>query len=146
MERKRCSKKGHFKPASEFHLARRSKDARASRCKDCRREDYRKVRSRRCAYQRAYSARNSERCRVARARCRAHHAGVANDLTNADWLAQLNAFGWRCAYNEAHPFECMNHVTPLSKGGPNSKANVVPCCNTCNRTKSLQDWRHKLRG
>lgn len=61
-----------------------------------------------------------------------------NDLTDAEWLAILKAFKWRCAYcgkrltlATATP----DHITPYVKGGSNTLTNVVPCCRSCNSRK-----------
>jgi 5-methylcytosine-specific restriction endonuclease McrA len=47
-----------------------------------------------------------------------------------------------CAYCWA-PCESWDHVTPLSRGGANDLANIVPCCWPCNqdkRARTPDEW------
>jgi 5-methylcytosine-specific restriction endonuclease McrA len=42
---------------------------------------------------------------------------------------------------------CIDHVVPLSRGGTHSDSNLVPCCRSCNSSKSdrlTEEWRHQL--
>ena len=62
-----------------------------------------------------------------------------NTLTSKEWLDILEAHNYRCAYCDIE-FEVENmptkdHVIPLSKGGHNTKENVVPSCRSCNSKK-----------
>ena len=57
----------------------------------------------------------------------------------------LEAWGWRCAYCEACLAQqaTLDHVIPMSRGGPTSKGNLVAACASCNVAKSdqpLEAW------
>lgn len=61
-------------------------------------------------------------------------------------LVQLNQrmsiFGYKCAYCGG-PFEHVDHVKPLSKGGPHCLSNLRPACAACNlskHNKTLNEW------
>lgn len=62
-------------------------------------------------------------------------AAVEHDLTDAQWLALLEAWGG-CAYcggdGAALQKDCM---LPISRGGRYTLANVVPACRACNASK-----------
>lgn len=53
-----------------------------------------------------------------------------------EWAAILAAHDHRCAYCQTSelPLE-MDHVIPLSKGGPHCATNIVPACKPCNSSK-----------
>jgi hypothetical protein len=58
------------------------------------------------------------------------------DLTIPLWEEQLEYFNYACAYCfEPLVVITMDHMSPLSRGGPHDIANVVPCCNICNVRK-----------
>jgi 5-methylcytosine-specific restriction endonuclease McrA len=57
------------------------------------------------------------------------------------WLAM----GKRCAYCDLEMTEQPDpdHVVPLSRGGHNDIANILPCCHRCNSDKNdmtLGEW------
>lgn len=71
---------------------------------------------------------------------RAKQKGFINTLTSQEWLDILENYNYRCAYCDIE-FDCENlpekeHVIPISKGGNNTKENVVPSCRSCNCKKS----------
>jgi 5-methylcytosine-specific restriction endonuclease McrA len=54
----------------------------------------------------------------------------------------LKKFEFKCVYctNEA---TCLDHVIPLSRGGPDMEINLVAACRSCNTSKSnklLHEW------
>lgn len=51
--------------------------------------------------------------------------------------AKVDAYEGCCAYCTTGVYEHMDHVVPLSKGGPHSLDNVVPACAPCNRRKHV---------
>lgn len=56
--------------------------------------------------------------------------------------ARVEFFGRRCAYCGG-PFEHVDHVIPISRGGSNWPANLRPACQPCNRSKwnkLLSEW------
>lgn len=67
------------------------------------------------------------------------------EFTAADWFAVLVAADFRCTYCKTQTYEMqMDHVIPLSKGGPHCLSNVTPACGPCNRSKhdsTVEDWR-----
>lgn len=59
--------------------------------------------------------------------------------TRADIFA---AYGGTCAYCPADA-EHLDHVVPISKGGPDAAHNLLPACAPCNLSKSaksLAEW------
>jgi 5-methylcytosine-specific restriction endonuclease McrA len=72
-------------------------------------------------------------------RRRARIAGAPiNDFTPAQWKEIQTAFDHRCAYcgKRAKGHLTQDHITPLSKGGPNTANNIVPACLSCNSKKN----------
>jgi 5-methylcytosine-specific restriction endonuclease McrA len=89
----------------------------------------------------------SRRARAARRRKR-RLAGVANDLTAAQWAALQAAWGG-CAYcgatDRALQRDC---VLPVSRGGRYTLTNVVPACLRCNTSKcndEVTGWLRRRR-
>jgi 5-methylcytosine-specific restriction endonuclease McrA len=61
---------------------------------------------------------------------------LLNDLTAAQWEEIKNAYEHRCAYCRRKMKRLtQDHITPLSKGGSHTLANVVPACQSCNSKK-----------
>ena len=57
----------------------------------------------------------------------------------------LDAWGWRCAYCDRclRGQPTLDHVVPLSRGGPTERSNLVAACTHCNVAKSdqhLEQW------
>lgn len=71
------------------------------------------------------------------ARAAAAVYGCEGEFSPKEWDALVKAYDGRCAYCNgiADPLET-DHMTPLSRGGTNYIANVVPACRSCNRHKS----------
>lgn len=56
--------------------------------------------------------------------------------TEAQWGDRLQAYGYRCAYcGDGERALIREHVVPLSAGGTNDIANLVPACQPCNARK-----------
>ena len=76
---------------------------------------------------------------------RAGEREIINTLTAGEWLEILKEYKFKCAYcnKEFTLFdrETRDHVIPISKGGDNTKENVVPACKSCNSAK-----RNKILG
>jgi 5-methylcytosine-specific restriction endonuclease McrA len=89
----------------------------------------------------------SRRARAARRRKR-RLAGVANDLTPAQWTAIQAAWGG-CAYCGARDVALQRDcVLPVSRGGRYTLANVVPACRRCNTSKcndEVTGWLRRRR-
>ena len=62
-----------------------------------------------------------------------------NTLTADEWIDILKEYKFKCAYcgKEFTLFdrETKDHVIPISKGGHNTKENIVPACRSCNSKK-----------
>lgn len=60
---------------------------------------------------------------------------TANGEASAEAIvARVAYFGWRC-WMCKRPFEAIDHVKPLSKGGSHWPSNLRPACNACNSGK-----------
>jgi len=64
---------------------------------------------------------------------------IINTLTHIEWLNILEEFNYKCAYcgceftGEKQPAK--DHIIPISKGGNNTRENIVPSCQSCNSSK-----------
>ena len=58
-----------------------------------------------------------------------------SDLTLEDWIEVLEQYGYQCAYCKSTSRLTMDHIVPLSKGGPHTKSNIAPACRPCNSRK-----------
>lgn len=64
---------------------------------------------------------------------------IVNTLTSQEWEDILEKYNYKCAYCGIE-FNCENlptydHFIPLSRGGHNTKENIVPACRSCNAKK-----------
>lgn len=73
--------------------------------------------------------------RKARAEFKQRYRHLEGDLTYDQWKAILEKHDHRCAYCSTDQSITMDHVEPLSKGGPHTASNVVPACRSCNSSK-----------
>ncbi len=67
-------------------------------------------------------------------------AADAGDVTPADILALLQR---PCAYCGGRATE-IDHVSPISRGGLHTRANLAPACRSCNSSKhssTVEEWR-----
>lgn len=86
------------------------------------------------------------RSKAGKARRRAREAGASGSYTWAEVVHKWRTINKCCAYcDQPTPLDTLepDHVEPLSKGGSNSIANVVPSCGRCNGDKRdlyLYDW------
>jgi 5-methylcytosine-specific restriction endonuclease McrA len=92
---------------------------------------------------RDWLAKNPEHKRVSGARRRAQKANaLSNDFTAKEWRALCKAMGYRCAYC-GRKFTLkkltQDHITPLSRGGSHTLANILPACLDCNLRKHTKD-------
>ena len=64
---------------------------------------------------------------------------IINTLTAKEWLDILEKHDYRCIYCGKKLIDSFDttrdHVIPISKGGYNTKENVVPACRCCNSKK-----------
>lgn len=71
---------------------------------------------------------------------RAREAGVGHETYSRSEI--LARWGHLCCYCDA-PAEHLDHVQPISKGGDDKAANIVPACAPCNLSKgalTLAEW------
>lgn len=79
-------------------------------------------------------------------RRRGRQHGWDSHFTLAELMRVFIAFDRRCAYCERSIEGLLpeaDHVVPLSKGGPDSITNILPCCSLCNSDKRdhlLHEW------
>ncbi len=86
----------------------------------------------------AYRAAHPEQGAAHTSRRKAAKRGVPiNDFTAAQWREMQAAYDHRCAYcdKRAKGHLTQDHITPLSKGGSNTLANIIPACHSCNSSK-----------
>jgi len=96
-------------------------------------------RDKRREYVRRYNARHPEVHRSVVARIRARRAGVDLLHFSADQLFERMAYyGFKCWMCRGK-FEHIDHVKPLSKGGPHLLVNLRPACASCN-AKKYNHW------
>jgi predicted nucleic acid-binding Zn ribbon protein len=88
--------------------------------------------------------------RAARRRRRTREAGTFGEWRWSDFMRIARKFNYCCAYCGEKPDQLEpDHVLPLSLGGPNILANLLPACHLCNSDKSARDlpqweqWRHE---
>lgn len=66
-------------------------------------------------------------------------------FTAAEWFAVLVEGDFHCTYCPTRTYDMqMDHVIPLSKGGPHCLSNVTPACGPCNGSKhdsTVEEWR-----
>ena len=70
---------------------------------------------------------------------RSNEKEIVNTLTAKEWENILKKYKFKCAYCGCE-FDLFNrpekdHVIPISKGGNNTKENIVPACRSCNSKK-----------
>ncbi len=66
----------------------------------------------------------------------ARKAQVFSDFTSSQWKKMLEEHRYRCAYCGSNKKKLeMDHVIPISKGGPDTASNIVPSCKPCNSRK-----------
>lgn len=88
----------------------------------------------------------SSRCKkkMARRRRRAREHNTLNDWRWSDFMRVAKRFGYCCAYCGDKPDRLdPDHVMPLSRGGADSIANILPTCAACNSDKAahtLSEW------
>jgi 5-methylcytosine-specific restriction endonuclease McrA len=91
----------------------------------------------------AYRVANPERCRaIQRAACHRRRVKLLGScspgVNPAAWAALVEQFGGCCAYC-GKPGTAVDHVVPISKGGRDEIANVLPACKSCNSSKGNRD-------
>ena len=68
-----------------------------------------------------------------------------HEFSKKELIDRMSVFEFKCAYCNG-PFEHIDHVIPLTKGGPHCPSNLRPACRKCNCSKNnklLKDWVNK---
>ncbi|KAB2332931.1 HNH endonuclease [Bacillus mesophilum] len=127
-ETKYCSRCDQDKPIDVFYKANRSY------CAECERAAA-SVRMR--EYGRTPRGKASMALQNARKTIKKNGYEVEDNLEVDDVLAVMEFFGNTCVYcdQEIAGTMSIDHVVPLSKGGGNTKANIVVACMPCNVKK-----------
>lgn len=172
-----CKKCGRELPFSAFTKHKLGRNGLRPHCKDCtaiesaayrartvaQRAEYnaryrRQNRDRHLAYNRAwnkahpdstraslrrYRAANAETLRMAKALRRKLHGSRRSALLA---LERIALYGGLCYYCGA-PADTVDHRIPISRGGTNLPANLVPACRSCNsrkRTRTEREFREVM--
>lgn len=75
-------------------------------------------------------------CRINVIRRRGRIAKVKSTLTQDEWEHICKTYNYRCAYCGKKTKLEMDHVVPISLGGPTTKENILPACRSCNSSKN----------
>jgi hypothetical protein len=82
--------------------------------------------------------------RQAQARRKASQVG--GWVTDRDWGRLVHRYRGLCAYCQLRPWEHVDHVFPLVRGGRHFIGNVLPACQFCNLSKGslfLVEWKNR---
>lgn len=142
---KSCTRCHEIKPLEAFPKAKNRVLGRDSACKACKyaqQKNWARVNRNRLAGQRRGRYRNSpnarEQSRIRRSHRRAAMRAVDSDFTAEQWRAIKAAYQHRCAYcGERRPLT-IEHVVPISLGGPHTASNIIPACLSCNSSKGAR--------
>lgn len=88
---------------------------------------------------RRYARRHPERVKADCLRRRARNLAAPGSCSAVQLAARIGLFQW-CAYCGG-PVQHIDHVIPLSRGGSNWPANLVPACAPCNLSKNKRTFR-----
>jgi 5-methylcytosine-specific restriction endonuclease McrA len=137
---KECAACRTIKPISEFTRNKGMYYGIDPYCKQCKRPIYRKWqdanREKVRAYVRAWAARNIVARKVNHQRRRARKKLAPGSFTKAEWQALCTWFYNRCLRCGGEGPLTIDHVIPISKGGPNTIDNLQPLCGPCNSSKN----------
>lgn len=86
--------------------------------------------------------------KMSKARRRAKVREARGSFNGSDWLERLALFNYRCVYCGSKRRKLtVDHWIPLSRGGTNSKGNIVPACSPCNSHKhNINGNEFKFKG
>lgn len=89
---------------------------------------------------RAYAKNNPDKILEKVRAQRARRAGAGGTFTNVEWMILKLEWNVCCAYCGIRSAELtQDHVVPLSRGGSNTKDNILPACSSCNSRKRDRD-------
>lgn len=138
-----CTRCGTTKPIKMFGIDRRARWGHMRTCKRCKslatRSYVNATPERHAAVVARASAWNAEhpdamKERVRRRRARLRQATVL-PFTIQQLEARMSMFGYRC-WMCGGPYEQVDHVKPVSKGGAHMLCNLRPACGRCNLAKN----------
>ena len=143
---KTCKKCAKTKNTSEFGKHKAASDGLKSSCKNCvsaynrewrqsNPEYHSEWRNGNPGYDAAWRTANRDKAVVATAQWRARGGVPVNDLTLDEWRVILTAAEGRCHYCRREAALEIEHMIPLSRGGSNTKGNIVAACGHCNKSK-----------
>ena len=69
---------------------------------------------------------------------RAAILSASGDFTHQQWDSRLDYYGGKCVYCGSTEKIEIEHRIPLSRGGTNFPANLVPACKSCNCSKGTK--------
>lgn len=124
-EKRRCRICKQYKHVDLFEIDSRKKDKYTSRCRACKNDLDDKA-------SRTYR----------RLRLKSNKLGIPMEVTTKEIRLLLNVFDGCCAYCSKRPEKAKNlhldHLVPLSEGGRNTLANLIPACIRCNSSKGTK--------
>jgi hypothetical protein len=86
-------------------------------------------------YQREYRINHAEELSIhARTRRQRRQSALRIRHSKDDFLQRMAVWSNKC-WMCGGPFECLDHVKPISKGGADCLANYRPACTSCNARK-----------
>lgn len=121
------------------------KDARRRYEREWKRAEYAREPERGRARARAMRAANPERTKLSDAKKRRRRRSAPRIPFTVDALAQkISYWGGRCWICDA-PWQAIDHVKPISKGGWDVLSNLRPICTSCN-SKKHNKWPYPIVG
>lgn len=169
---KECSRCGQTKPEHEFRKRAAASSGYAGTCLVCQRarnrvecKRHRKLHPGQRATARAWASANPESVRLRTWLYKYTHPDKRRAINRARWqriaatsdgtltrnvLATLYVGATHCPYcrEPLGDRKVLDHMTPLSRGGAHSIANVVICCAPCNQAKGdmpYDEWCDRMR-
>lgn len=163
---KRCTRCKEYKDESCYTKESRRGDGLSPACRACKKvyNDYyhKKNRDKQLAYMKKRYHENKEyyfahikRWRKENPhkvieysqRRRARKLGNGGGYTAAEWEELCDSYGNMCLACKAEGIPLtVDHIIPLSKGGPNDISNLQPLCGSCNTSKGIKiiDYRPEI--
>lgn len=92
-----------------------------------------------------YRARSRERQQAREAQRRSRERETPEPVLRSEVQAKVALFDGRCAYC-GDPWQEMDHVLSLARGGRHEIGNMVPACRPCNRSKGARIYPFEWSG
>jgi len=126
----------HNKAVDDWHKAHREKGLVATRKWSNNNKDKELERTRR------WRANNPEKARLCTENRRARKINAEGSVSTKEWKELCKKYGNKCLCCGKHEIT-MDHIVPLSEGGPNTIDNCQPLCGSCNSRKHTKtiDYR-----